>query len=279
MKRPRNNPLFLIIICMVMLMLSQTLTAFAVVFIHGGNLFQQDMTLEAADAAMLEIMYAHQTEILLISCAITLIGLWIMARRRGQPLAVFTGLKQPARLPLLVLSAAAGLSLAFWATIAVNLIHWPEAMLESYQTESAALATARPLLDFLTVVLAAPLVEEMLFRGVIYDSFCQVLPAGAAVIFQGMLFGSVHSTAIWMLYAFLCGCLLGYVRKRTGSLRPCVLMHVVFNASAYLFDWFAANYGDDPATITFVFVVSAFVLLLSMYGISFRTEDQKETKN
>lgn len=43
MKRPRNNPLFLIIICMVMLMLSQTLTAFAVVFIHGGNLFQQDI--------------------------------------------------------------------------------------------------------------------------------------------------------------------------------------------------------------------------------------------
>ena len=279
MRQPRKNPLFFIIICMVLLMLAQTFTSFAVVLLHGGALFREDMTLEEADAAMLEIMYANQTEILLISYAIVLIGLGIMVRRREQSVAAFTSLKRSARLPLMVLSAVAGLALAFWATIAVNLIPWPEAMLEAYQTESAALATTRPVLDFLTVVLAAPLVEEMLFRGVIYDSFCQVVPAGAAVIFQGMLFGSIHGTAIWMLYACLCGCLLGYVRKRTGSLRPCVLMHMVFNASAYLFDWFAAGYGEDQAAITLIFVVSAFVLLLSVYGISFRTANGDERKN
>ena len=71
------------------------------------------------------------------------------------------------------------------------------------------------------------------------------------------------------------GCVLGYVRKRTGSLRPCILMHMAFNGASYLFDWFANQYGDDQASITFMFVFSAFVLLLSMYGISFRTDNEK----
>ena len=279
MNTPKKNPFFLILICMLLLLLSQTVVAFAFVFLQGGNLFQAELTFEEADALMLEIMYAHQTEILLVSYALVLAVLWIMARRRKQSLASFTGLSAPARFPLLVLAAAAGLAAAFWATIAVNLIPWPEGLMESYQQESAALTTTKPIMDFLAVVIVGPLVEELLFRGIIYDALCTVVPAGAAVIFQGMLFGSVHGTLIWMAYALFMGCVLGYLRKRTNSLRPCILMHMVFNGSAYLFNWFANRYWEDSATVTFVFIASAFVLLLSLYGISFRTDDEKETKH
>ena len=67
MNTPKKNPFFLILICMMLLLLSQTLTAFGFVFWEAGDLFQQEMTFEQADARMLEIMYAHQTQILLIS--------------------------------------------------------------------------------------------------------------------------------------------------------------------------------------------------------------------
>lgn len=275
MNTPKKNPFFLIIICMVLLLLSQTLTAFGFVFWEAGDLFQQEMTFEQVDARMLEIMYAHQTQILLISYVFVLLVLWIMARRRQQTLWQFSSLDKPAKLSLYVLAFWAGLAAAFWATIAVNLIPWPAEMLESYQMESGALTTAKPVMDFLAVVLAGPIVEEILFRGIIYDTLCTFVPAGAAVLFQGMLFGSVHGTIIWMTYALFMGCVLGYVRKRTGSLRPCILMHMAFNGASYLFDWFANQYGDDQASITFMFVFSAFVLLLSMYGISFRTDNKK----
>lgn len=279
MKEPRKNPFFLIITCMLLLLLSQTAAAFAVVLLQSGSLFQESMSLAEADAAMLEMMFAHQTEILMVSYIVVLGVLWLMARRRKQPFSEFTGLKRPARMPLMVLAAAAGLAAAFWATIAINLIPWPEAMMETYEAESAALSTAKPVLDFLAIVFLGPLVEEVLFRGIIYDALCLMVPAGAAAIFQGLLFGSVHGTMIWMIYAAFMGCMLGYVRKRTGSVRPCLLMHMVFNASSYLFGWFADRFGEDHATITFVFIASAFVLLLSMYGISFRTGGENETKN
>ena len=228
---------------------------------------------------MLEIMYDHQTEILLVSHGVVMACLWFMAHRRERTLPDFTGLQKRSKTAVYVLAAAAGLAAAFWATIAVNLIPWPEAWMESYQTESGALSTAKPALDFLVVVLLGPLVEELVFRGVIYDAFCALVPAGAAVVFQGLLFGSIHGTLIWMLYAALMGCLIGYVRKRTDSLRPCILMHMAFNGAAYPFDWFVDRFGQDSATVTFVFIGSALVLLLSIYGISCRNDSGKETKN
>ena len=278
MKAPRQNPFMRIIICVLLMLLSQTVAAFAVVLFNGGTLFAEGMTMAEADAAMLEIMYDHQTEILLVSHGVVLACLWFMAHRRGRTLPDFTGLQKRSKTAVYVLAAAAGLAAAFWATIAVNLIPWPEAWMESYQTESGALSPAKPALDFLVVVLLGPLVEELVFRGVIYDAFCALVPAGAAVAFQGLLFGSIHGTLIWMLYAALMGCLIGYVRKRTDSLRPCILMHMAFNGAAYPFGWFADRFGQDSATVTFVFIGSALVLLLSMYGISCRSDSGKETK-
>lgn len=278
MKTPRNNPFMLIIVSVLLLLLSQTMAAFGIVLLNGGNLFAADMTMAEADAAMLEIMYAHQTEILLVSYLFVLAVLWMIARRRGMSMIAFTGLHHRTTTAIGVLVLAAGVAAAFWATIAINLIPWPESWMEAYLTESSALTTAKPVLDFVAVVLLAPLVEEMLFRGVIYDAFCMLLPAGAAVLFQGVLFGSVHGAIIWIIYAAFMGCVLGYVRKHTGSVRPCVLMHIAFNGSSYLFTWFAERYSEDSATVALVFIASAFVLLLSMYGISFRTSEENDSK-
>lgn len=277
MKKPGNNPFMLIIVSVLLLLLSQTVVAYGIVLLNGGSLFADGMTAAEADAAMLEIMFAHQTEILLVSYLIVIGILWFMARRRGLSTAEFTGLHNRTTTAVMVLALAAGLAAAFWATIAVNMIPWPESWIDSYQVESGALSTARPVLDFVAVVLLAPLVEEMLFRGVIYGAFCKLMPAGLAVLFQGILFGSVHGSMIWMIYAAFMGCMLGYVRKHTKSVRPCVLMHMAFNGSSYLFSWFANRYSEDSATVVFVFIASAFVLLLSMYGISFRTDEEHNT--
>ena len=273
MKTPKKNPFALIIICMLLFLLSQTAASFLLVFLYSDGLTFEGMSLAEADSAMLEIMFAHQTEILLVSYVVMLFALGLMARRRKLNIFTFTDLQGKTSVALLVLALAAGVAAAFWASIAVNRIPWPQAWLEEYQSTSGALVTAHPVLDFLAVVLVGPLVEEMVFRGVIYDSLCDFLPAGIAVVFQGMLFGSIHGSMIWILYATFMGCVLGYVRKRTGHLLPCLLMHIAFNGSSYLFNWFAERYWEDPAAVAFAFVGSAFALLLSLYGINFRTND------
>jgi len=275
--KPQKNPFGLIIKCMLLFLLVQTGASVVITMLYTDSAALAGMSLAEADAILLDVMFSRQTEILLLSYAVILLVLWFMAKRRKLSIFTFTGLQGSVKPAVLVLALAAGLAAAFWSSIAVNRIPWPEALLEEYLTQSGALVTAMPVVDFLTVVLVGPLVEEMIFRGVIYDALCSFLPTGIAVVFQGMLFGGVHGSMIWILYATLMGCLLGYVRKRTGSLRPCLLMHMAFNGASYLFSAFAERYWEDSATVIFVFLASAFVMLLSLYGISFRTggEDAK----
>lgn len=277
-KRSNLYPFWRIVFCVFLLVLSQLLASILVPFFVRPGLLGEGLSLEEIDAVLLELMYANQTVILLVSYGIVLAAVWLLARKNKQPFLQFTGLSRPATPAEVLLGAAAGLSMAFWMIIAINLIPWPQALLESYAVESGALETARPALDFAAVVLVGPLVEEILFRGVVYDALCMLLPAGFAVVMQGLLFGGVHNTMIWMLYAALSGCLIGYVRKQTGSLRPCVAMHVAFNGASYLFDWIMEASGGSGTVVFALFIGSAFLLLLSLYGIYYRSNFGGENK-
>lgn len=271
MKKPTKHPFVLIVVCVLLLMLTQTLCSFVAALVCGWKLAGQGMTLSQLDDALLLVIQEHQSIVLLVSDVLTLAVIWLMARRYGRTVADFTGLRHKASPAVLALALVAGVAISFWMTIAVNLLPWPEAWSQAYHDSYSALTTTRPVLDFLALVVLGPLVEELLFRGIIYESFCALVPAGAAVVFQGLLFGGIHGTAVWMIYAAFGGCVMGYLRKHTGSVRPCVLMHMAFNGSSYLFSWFAESFGDNSAAVLFVFLGSAFVLLLCLYGISFRS--------
>lgn len=81
------------------------------------------------------------------------------------------------------------------------------------------------------VVLGAPLVEELLFRGA---GFSLLRPLGAlpAVLIIGLAFAATHGLleAFPILFAFGAG--LAWLRERTGSVYPGMVLHAVFNAAA-----------------------------------------------
>lgn len=89
-----------------------------------------------------------------------------------------------------------------------------------------------PFLAFaFTVVVLAPLIEEMMFRGI---GFTLLQPFGerAAVIAVGIAFGLVHGLIEGFLIIAVFGAGLAVLRSRTQSLYPCVLLHSAFNATA-----------------------------------------------
>lgn len=76
--------------------------------------------------------------------------------------------------------------------------------------------------------LAVPLAEELVFRGAV-QSFLQPLGKRAALLTAAMLFAVQHGGAAGMLYAFGMGLVLGWLRERTQSVLPCILLHSVNN--------------------------------------------------
>jgi CAAX protease family protein len=90
---------------------------------------------------------------------------------------------------------------------------------------------AQAALSFMVVAVAAPVVEELMFRGLGF-SLLSRFGARAALFATAVLFGLIHGFLVALPLFVIVGLALGWLRMRTGSVYPGMLMHGVFNAAA-----------------------------------------------
>lgn len=85
------------------------------------------------------------------------------------------------------------------------------------------------------LAIAAPVIEELVFRGVLLKAFSAHIGFGWANVVQAALFSAAHMDlrASWML--FLVGATLGWMTRRSGGLLAPMLMHAAFNLIAGIF--------------------------------------------
>ncbi|HEX2040378.1 MAG TPA: CPBP family intramembrane glutamic endopeptidase [Acidimicrobiales bacterium] len=87
------------------------------------------------------------------------------------------------------------------------------------------------LLLFLLLVVAAPLVEELFFRGLLQRALVRRIGRPApAVAVAAAVFGLVHYDVAALLGLVAFGVVLGVLVVRTGRLGPAVVAHAAFNA-------------------------------------------------
>jgi membrane protease YdiL (CAAX protease family) len=85
----------------------------------------------------------------------------------------------------------------------------------------------------LAVTVVAPVVEELMFRGVGY-TLLEPFGERVAVVGVGIAFALVHGLIEGFVIIAAFGIGLAYLRSRTRSIYPCVLLHGAFNATALL---------------------------------------------
>jgi len=92
---------------------------------------------------------------------------------------------------------------------------------------------------FVMAVLA-PLVEEMVFRGLLYGWIAGRWGTLAAWIVSSVLFAAAHVELAHVVLVFPLGLWFGWLRRRTDSLWPSLVAHMINNglaiAAAALFD-------------------------------------------
>lgn len=86
---------------------------------------------------------------------------------------------------------------------------------------------------FLAVTILAPVVEELTYRGLGFSLF---RPYGVvvAVVATGLLFGLTHGLLIGLPVLAFFGIVVGWLRARTDSVYPGMLLHATFNGVALL---------------------------------------------
>jgi membrane protease YdiL (CAAX protease family) len=79
------------------------------------------------------------------------------------------------------------------------------------------------------VVVVAPIVEELQFRGVGYG-LLERFGTTAAILIVGLAFAFVHGLIAGFPVIAVFGIGLAYLRSRTDSIYPCMVLHASFNA-------------------------------------------------
>lgn len=123
----------------------------------------------------------------------------------------------------------------------------------------------------LTVVVAAPILEEILFRGIIQGSLVRKYGPWRGVLVASAVFGIVHGIPQQMVNAFFVGMVLGFVYYCSRSLVVVMVIHAINNAVSY-FSWIVSgeqmNYTwemVDNRRIYFILYAIALVVLVLFY--------------
>jgi len=89
-----------------------------------------------------------------------------------------------------------------------------------------------PIWLFLASVVIAPLVEEIFFRGFLFQGFRQKYGWVAAIFLSSFFFAAAHLDPVAFIPTFILGCVLAYVFHRSNSLWPGIIFHFLINGSA-----------------------------------------------
>jgi membrane protease YdiL (CAAX protease family) len=102
------------------------------------------------------------------------------------------------------------------------------------------------LFSFLDVAAAAPVLEELFFRGIILSGLIKQYKPIHAIAFSSLLFGLAHLYPWTIIITFTGGCILGWIFYKTGSLATCIVIHSLNNIFSFLY-----KYRDDAVVFSF----------------------------
>lgn len=121
----------------------------------------------------------------------------------------------------------------------------------------------RGLWAILSLIVLAPLFEELLCRGVILGSLRARYGVTVAWLVSALFFGVLHVQPVQVVNATVVGLILGYVYLATDSLWSVMILHALNNAAAYLLMiLFVTPGGEAPSTLLIDLITSPV-----LYGI------------
>jgi membrane protease YdiL (CAAX protease family) len=118
-------------------------------------------------------------------------------------------------------------------------------------------------LAVLVIAIAAPLAEEVFFRGYAQTRLTERFGRGFGILIATSLFALLHMDPMHIVVAFAIGVVLAWTTERTGSIRAAIFAHVVNNGLFVL-----APRGDPtPPTWTSALILT-LVVVLALAGIA-----------
>lgn len=92
-----------------------------------------------------------------------------------------------------------------------------------------ALFQSNPLIQLFGIGIFVPVVEEIIFRGLVGGKLKRYYGRTAAVLFSALIFAAYHGNVVQMLYAFPMGIFMALIYEKWGMLWAPICFHIGAN--------------------------------------------------
>jgi uncharacterized protein len=127
-------------------------------------------------------------------------------------------------------------------------------------------AFSKDIFSFITLVILAPILEEIFCRGIVLRGLLKNYPKNKAILVSAIFFAAIHLNPWQALPAFFGGLFMGWMYYKTQSVIPGIIIHVTINGTAFLLMFFS-NFHQTFLTILgiqyFVLLCVASTLIFS----------------
>ena len=212
------------------------------------------------------------------------ISFWIVysIRKRKTGVSTFNFKIENYRIIPFIVVVAIALLLGVITPI-VGLIPTPEFFTKIF----LGMAKQNGIFSFLLMVIAAPILEELLFRGVILDGLLKKYSPVKSILISSIIFGLAHLNPWQFVTAFVIGIFAGWIYYKSRSLSLTILIHASINLFGYLMRYFGdfdsssmnktliESYGS---VLNFVLTVGISILVIPIC-IYFLNNEFKKKEN
>lgn len=125
------------------------------------------------------------------------------------------------------------------------------------------------IVGLISTVLIGPVIEELLFRGIIYNNLKLNYNIKKSMIITTVLFSLCHFTLIQIIYTLIFGLLLVKVYEKYQNIKYVIILHMISNLTTTLISLFI---------IKDYLIINMILLFISIIGIFLYKEVLNEVK-
>lgn len=129
---------------------------------------------------------------------------------------------------------------------------------------------SNPITEFISISVVTGILEEVVFRGLIYNTLKKATGVKIAVFLSAVIFGAAHMNIEQFFYTSLLGALMAVVYEKYGTIIAPIIIHATFNGANYLLEYLDFKYFAPYVVLN----IAAFAVFIIVFAFVFFTKKE-----
>lgn len=151
------------------------------------------------------------------------------------------------------------------------LVEWSK----GYQQANAGFYGSTLGLEILSSAICTPILEEVVFRGILFGRIRGMMAKIPAVLVSALIFAALHFNVVQFIYAFLLGIVLALLMEKAGHVYAAVAGHMAANLLAVLRTELGLFSNMTDKSIS-AWVISVLMLVVGIVVLYWHLQKEKE---